>query len=91
MTDHTLTARTRPFCYPTCRMVAFPLFLVRSSFSSFLFSSSRDADDPQVSLQLQRQLHRPPHLGVHALAPEDGAGTPEPPAGQPGSHRNQHG
>lgn len=56
-----------------------------------LHLSSRNTDDPEVSLQLQCQLHRPPHLGVHALATEDGAGTPEPPAGQPRGHGNQHG
>ena len=43
--------------------------------------SSRNADDPEVGVQLQRQLHRPPHLRLHALPAEDGAGTPEPAAG----------
>jgi len=55
-----------------------------------LHLSPRDTDDPEVSLQLQRELHRPPHLGVHALAAEDGARAPEPPAGQPGGHGDQH-
>ncbi len=57
---------------------------------TLLHLSSRNTDDPEVSLQLQCQLHRPPHLCVHALTTEDGAGTPEPPAGQPRGHRNQH-
>lgn len=67
------------------------LFFLPSSSSFLLHLSSRNTDDPEVSLQLQCQLHRPPHLCVHALTTEDGAGTSEPPAGQPRGHRNQHG
>lgn len=58
------------------KLFHFPYFL-----SLCLHLSYRDTDDPEVSLQLQCQLHWPPHLSVHALTTEDGAGTPEPPAG----------
>lgn len=83
--DWTQAARVFLLLYPTRQIVAFPMFFFP------LHLSSRNTDDPEVSLQLQCQLHWPPHLSVHALTSEDGAGTPEPPAGQPRGHRNQHG
>lgn len=72
-------------------VVQFPLYFLRSHLLLLLIHlSSRNADDPEVSLQLQRQLHRPPHLRVHEIAAEDGEGTPEPTAGQPRGDRDQH-
>lgn len=54
------------------------------------YLSSRNADDPEVCLQPQCQLHWSTYLSVHALAPENGTRTPQSTAGQPRSHRNQH-
>lgn len=54
-----------------------------------LSSASRNADDPEVRLQQQFQLHRPPHFRFHALPAEDGEGAPEP-ATQPRNRWNQH-
>ncbi|MGL4666609.1 MAG: hypothetical protein ACRCWR_01610, partial [Saezia sp.] len=47
-----------------------------TSFS--LLFASRNADDPEVGLQQQLQLHRPPHFRLYALPAEDGERAPEP-------------
>lgn len=75
----------------SCQIIVFCTIFLPSSSSLPLHLSFRNADDPEVSLQLQCQLHRPPHLSVHALTTEDGPGTPESPAGEPRGHRNKHG
>lgn len=43
---------------------------------AFLLFASRNADDPEVGLQQQLQLHRPAHFRLHALPAEDGEGAP---------------
>lgn len=74
----------------TCQFFISLFSFFTSLFDFFLHGSFRNAHDPEVSVQLQCQLHWPPHLSVHAVSAEDGAGTPEPPAGQPGCYWDQH-
>lgn len=91
--EHKLTVRVC-VCYFAPQTSGFLIRLLYFPFLTtillLLHFSSRNTDDPEVGLQLQCQLHRPPHFSVHALTAEDGAGTPEPSAGQSRGHWNKH-
>lgn len=75
----------------SCRLLSLTVSWGQRGFMlpASLSSASRNADDPEVRLQQQFQLHRPPHFRFHALPAEDGEGAPEP-ATQPRNRWNQH-